>query len=382
MIRISFLSGTRADYSKIKPYIEYLSDRPDTDIFVYATGMHMLAKYGKTYQEIEKDFKGRIHIVLDPSFRETTTSQETAHIISAYDKHLTADKIEFVFVHGDRPEALAGAIAARLNNIPLCQIEAGDLSGSIDDSIRHAITKLSHQFLVSDKAAETILLQLGEEKSHIFITGNSSLANIIPPLTAADKRKIPYDKYAILIYHPVTTLSAKDIQKEVKTLMRELDHSGLNYVVILPNNDLNHRVILDEYKKYTQNPRFCFFKSLPLELFTALLKQAQFLVGNSSCGIKEAPYYQVPCIDIGSRQHNRYWDLNLSCFHHTDTAQDLNVLIQKIIRQQKKKRLLSFRQLFFNRLNRVFTPDFWHPNIQKEFRRLAFKKSSLKPGRR
>lgn len=372
MPRISFLSGTRADYSKIKPYIEYLIEKKGYDVFVFATGMHMLTKYGETYREIKKDFGKKIHLVLDPSFQETSTAQETAHIISAYDTHLGRDKIDFVFVHGDRPEALAGAIAARLNNIPLCQIEAGDLSGSIDDSIRHAITKLSHQFLVSDKAAESILLQLGEKKSHIFIAGNSSLANIIPPVSASDRTQIPYDQYAILIYHPVTTLSAKAIRDEIKTLMKELEHSGLNYVVILPNNDRNHQVILDEYKKYAQNPRFCFFKSLPLELFTALLKKALFLVGNSSCGIKEAPYYQVPCIDIGSRQHNRYWDLKLDCFHHTDHVQDLNSLIQKIIRQKQKKRPLSFRRTFFKRLDRFLTPTFWRPDIQKEFRRLAF----------
>ena len=337
-MKISFLSGTRADYSKIKPYITYLlENQKDKEIHLFVTGMHMLKKYGNTHQEVENDFNGSCHITLDKDFSEQNTSQEMAHTISAYDKHLRRDHIDFVFVHGDRPEALAGAIAARLNNIPVCQIEAGDLSGSIDDSIRHAITKLAHRFLVSDAQAKQILLQLGESPKDIFVIGNSSLANDIAETTNIfQSYDIPFEKYAILIYHPVTTLSTEKIQNEIQILMKKLAESKQNYVVIMPNNDLNHQIILDEYQNYQDSEHFRFFASLPLDIFTNLLKKAQFLVGNSSCGIKEAPYYQVPVIDIGMRQQNRHNNLKSKYFNHLDSLENLNELIDKICSKKGK----------------------------------------------
>ena len=365
-MRISFLSGTRADYSKIKPYIEYLKTKKNAEIYLFVTAMHVLPKYGNTYQEIQKDFGKKCHVILDKTFSESNTSQEFAHIISAYDKHLRNHKIDFVFVHGDRPEALAGAITCRLNNIPLCQIEAGDQSGSIDDSIRHAITKLAHRFLVSDKMAENILLKLSEDKKNIFVTGNSSLANKfkIDHFKPSDYN-IPFTEYAILIYHPVTTVQARFIQKEIRTLMKCLIQSGLNYVVIMPNNDLHNQIILKEYDKNKRNEHFCFFKSLPTDIFTNLLINAQFLIGNSSCGIKEAPYYHIPVIDIGTRQQNRYQHLDSKYFHHVNSVSKIPNLIREICRQKSKGKTNHFRQSFFKKLGHVFKPSFWNPNIQK-----------------
>ena len=368
MLNISFLSGTRADYSKIKPYIEYLIEKKrDVQIYIFVTCMHTLAKYGHTCKEIEKDFGKKCHIVVDKTFREENTAQETAHIVASYDTHLRKDRIDFVFVHGDRPEALAGAIAARLNNIPVCQIEAGDLSGSIDDSIRHAITKLANRFLVCDTAAKGIVRQLGEDAANIFIAGNSSLANKASTPPPLQDYPLPFDKYAILIYHPTTTLSEVNVQKEIQTLMQELKKSKLNYLVIMPNNDLHHQVILDTYQQYKNDPHFCFFKSLPLNVYLTLLKNALFLVGNSSCGIKEAPYYHVPCIDIGLRQKNRCWNIRLKDFYHVDTAKGINTLIRKITAQKHTGKTPAYRKQFFNRLNRAFSDNFWEPDIQKEF---------------
>ena len=366
-MNISFLSGTRADYSKIKPYISYLLEKQkDKKIYLFVTGMHMLKKYGQTCQEVEKDFKSTCQIILDKDFSEQNTSQEMAHIIACYDQHLRKDHIDFVFVHGDRPEALAGAIAARLNNIPVCQIEAGDLSGSIDDSIRHSITKLAHRFLVSDEQAKQILLQMGENKKDIFVIGNSSLANDIPDMEGIfQKYDIPFNKYAILIYHPVTTLPAEKIQTEIHLLMKKLVESNLNYIVILPNNDLNHKIILNEYRQLEGNKNFRFFTSLPLDVFINLLKKAQFLIGNSSCGIKEAPYYQVPTIDIGVRQQNRYQNLNTRYFTHLGSLKKLNKLINKICSKKETKKKTDFKKLFVKKLDRCFSNSFWHPNIQK-----------------
>ena len=253
-MNISFISGTRADYGKIKPYIDFLSEDKNKKIFVFTTGMNMLKQYGSTYKFIQKDLKKKCVIRADKKFKRSSTALETAHIIKSYDKHLRKDKIDFVFVHGDRPEVLAGAQAAVFNNIPVCHIEAGDFSGSVDELIRHATSKLSQRFLVGDEQAKQTLLQMGEKEESIFITGNSSLAFQIEVPTKKELDQLnSYQNYAVLIYHPVTTLNPESLREEISSLMQELNNSNKHYVVILPNNDLGSDIILKVYQKYATN---------------------------------------------------------------------------------------------------------------------------------
>lgn len=365
MINISFLSGTRADYGKIKPYIEYLLPKANIRIHLFVTGMQVQSKYGDTYAEIESDFSDRCRIVIDNELQESTTADETAHIIKSYSTHLTADKIDFVFIHGDRSEAMAGALAAVLNNVPVCHIEAGDLSGSIDDSLRHAISKLAHRFFVADSRAKSLLMQMGEEEGNIHIVGTSSLANL--PTDKMDNILPVSDHYGILIYHPTTTVSADTIHDEISYIMRVLEKDTRSYVVIMPNNDLNHQVILDVYKQYKDNPKFQFFKSLPFSAFQHLLKGADVLIGNSSCGVKEAPQLGVNVIDIGIRQQNRYTHLDLLTFHHVDDLDEISKILSDLPQNQSAISHAHYREQFFKTLDGIFTDDFWQPALQKKF---------------
>ncbi len=369
MRNVSFISGTRADYGKIKPYIDFLLQDGQTRVFIFVTGMHMLSDYGRTYREIQRDFGDKCVLVLDTDFVSDATAAETAHVMAAYHRHVCADKVDFVFVHGDRPEVLAAALAAVLNNIPVAHIEAGDLSGSIDESIRHAVSKLAHKFLVADEQARRVLLQLGEKDNDIFIVGTSSLANAYQ----ADKSVlqsygISFDCYGLLVYHPVTTMPVAAVQNEIETILSVLDKSGENIIAILPNNDLNRDVITTAYAKYENHPRFQFFKSLPFDVFTHMLVNARFLVGNSSCGVKEAPCYGVPTIDIGRRQCKRYEHLNLRHFYHLDTPTTLPELLRQLPNVERIAPDETFRRLFFEKLRHVFTDDFWTPTMQKQIR--------------
>ena len=365
MINISFLSGTRADYGKIKPYIEYLLQKNNIQIHLFLTGMHTQNKYGKTYTEIEQDLGSVCHIINDIDICEIDTSTETAHIIKSYSDHLKTDKIDFVFIHGDRSEAMAGALAAVFNNIPICHIEAGDLSGSIDDSLRHAISKLSHRFFVADKQAKSLLIQMGESENSIHIVGNSSLANI--PIQKIQNHTFPSQNYGILIYHPTTTISADIIQSEISQIMKALVNDQRSYVIIMPNNDLNHQIILDVYKQYQTNPKFAFFKSLPFGTFQYLLKNADVLIGNSSCGVKEAPYLGTHVIDIGIRQQNRYTHLDLPTFKHLNNIGKLPQILSKLPSLSKSISHEHYRKQFFKTLDAIITDNFWQPALQKKF---------------
>lgn len=368
MTNISFISGTRADYGKIRPYIDFLLTQNDKKIFIFVTGMNMLKKYGSTYKHIQNDLKKNCHIVLDKRFKEKNTALEMAHIIQKYDKHLKKDKIDFIFVHGDRPEVLAAASTALINNIPICHIEAGDISGSIDESIRHATSKLSHRFLVGDIEAKNRLIQMGENPNSIFITGNSSLAyNVNMPNENEFKIISKFKNYAILIYHPVTTLKPEIIHAEISGIMEQLKQINKEFIIIYPNNDLNNDVILNVYQKYSSHNQFHFFQSLSFEGFNYLLRNADFLIGNSSCGIKEAPFYNIPVINIGCRQNNRFTHLNLKNFYHLDTLENLKNVISAIKSLQTNKNIINYRKELFDTLETIFTDNFFETTTQKNF---------------
>lgn len=374
MKHVSFLSGTRADYGKIKPYIAYLSRQKEIKVHIFMTGMQTQEKYGNAYHEIVQEFGKTCHLIKDKVNDNQDTAEQNAHILSAYDKHLNTDKIDFVFVHGDRPEMLSAAMAAVLNNIPVCHIEAGDFSGSIDESLRHAISKLSHRFFVADEQAKLTLMQMGECEKDIYILGNPSLANEIKKPSRMPI-KLPSDTYGILIYHPTTTMPANKIQAEISGIMKALDKMDRFFVVVMPNNDLNHTVIEQVYVDYQNNSKFTFLKSLPYDDFRHLLEGADILVGNSSCGVKEAPYLGVPVVDIGMRQNNRYNHLNLPAFVHLDFPDELEKTLSNPPKG-KKVSLSQYRQNFLKQLKRVFSDDFWCPALQKNFqkRQIIFKK--------
>jgi UDP-N-acetylglucosamine 2-epimerase (hydrolysing) len=196
-----------------------------------------------------------------------------------------------------------------LNNILVAHIEGGEVSGTIDELVRHAVSKMSHVHLVANKLAKKRLIQLGELPSSIFILGSPDLDLMNPkslPLLSDVKEyyDIKFDDFSIAMYHPVTT-DYKRVCQHIKNFTDALVDGNENYIVIYPNNDLGSSEILREYVRLEGDKRFKIFPSLRFEYFLTLLKNANYLVGNSSAGVREAPYYNTPTVNIGSRQSNR-----------------------------------------------------------------------------
>jgi UDP-N-acetylglucosamine 2-epimerase (hydrolysing) len=234
-----------------------------------------------------------------------------ANTIQGLSHFIQENKPDLLIVHGDRPEALAGAISGALSNTRVVHIEGGELSGTIDGVIRHAVSKLSHIHLVANEEARKRLVQLGEDSNTIHIIGSPDLdimlSPSLPTLAEAKSRyEIEFDSYFIAIFHPVTTdLDASAFA--AAEFVSGLIDSGENFIVIHPNNDTGFEQIISEYERLSMhNTRFRQFKSLRFEHFLVLLKNAQGIVGNSSAGIREAPLYGVPSIDIGDRQRGRH----------------------------------------------------------------------------
>jgi UDP-N-acetylglucosamine 2-epimerase (hydrolysing) len=306
--KIVFLTGTRADFGKLKSLIEVVIKEKKFEAHIFATGMHMDSKYGRTVDEIQKCGYPNIFSYINHHEYDSmdTILSKTIDGFSGYVKELKPD---LIIIHGDRVEALAGAIVGALNNILVAHIEGGEVSGTIDELVRHAVSKMSHVHFVAHDTAKTRLIQMGEVPESIFVIGSPDvdvmLSDRLPTLEVVKEYyEITFDKYAVVMFHPVTT-ELDQIFDQSTNLVDALIESGKNYVVVYPNNDMGNDYILRSFRKFQGNKNFNIFPSLRFEYFLILLKHAEFIIGNSSAGIREAPYYGLPTINIGSRQNNR-----------------------------------------------------------------------------
>ncbi len=376
MKKIVFITGTRADYGKLKVLIQNVENSEDFEAYVYVSGMHLQKEYGGTYEEVLSDHYKHVQVAFGlANTREM--SFNLGNIIcdfSGYVKHICPDMI---VVHGDRIDALAGAAVGALNNILVAHIEGGELSGTIDESIRHAISKLSHIHLVCNERAKQRLVQLGEEERRIYLMGSPDIdimySEKLPDLDEVCSRyDIPFERYAILMYHPVTT-EYNQISHNIQNILSALEKSQYNYVVIYPNNDLGSELILCEYEHLAHNAKFRIFPSIRFEHFLTLLKNAEFMIGNSSAGVRETCVYGIPTIDIGSRQSGRY-DLSVSknIVHVEERTDDILNVISDINTHRTMSSAFgngNSAQIFMQILKEE---DIWNIKMQKHFVDMIF----------
>ncbi|WP_347924954.1 UDP-N-acetylglucosamine 2-epimerase [Pontimicrobium sp. SW4] len=306
--KIAFLSGTRADFGKIKSLIQILEDDIHFEPFVFVTGMHLMETYGYTLIEIERCNFTNLHAFKNHT-SEATMDLTLAKTIEGFSNYVKEIRPDLILVHGDRVEAMAGAIVGALNNILVAHVEGGELSGTVDELIRHSVSKMSHIHYVSNKKAKKRLIQMGELEKSIKIIGSPDVdimfSEKLPVIDEVKKYyEIPFSNYALAMFHPVTT-EFNEIEDYAQSFVEALLKDNKNYVVIYPNNDLGSEKIIAAYNMLQNNSRFRIFPSIRFEYFLTLLKNSSFIVGNSSAGIREAPYYGIPTINIGSRQENR-----------------------------------------------------------------------------
>jgi len=308
MKKIVFLTGTRADFGKIKSLLQILQDDEAFEPHIFATGMHMIEKYGNTVIEIEKCGFKNIYQYINHT-HEASMDLTLAKTIEGFSSYINRIKPDLIVVHGDRVEALAGALVGSLNNILVAHIEGGEISGTIDELIRHSTSKMSHVHYVSNELAKKRLIQMGELEASIFVIGSPDIdimfSDTLPSLEVAKSYyDIEFEDYAIAMFHPVTT-EFETMELNAMEFVDALLEDDTNYVVIYPNNDLGSEAIFKAYERLVGHPRFRIFPSARFEYFLTLLKNSKFIIGNSSAGIRETPYYGIPAINIGTRQQNR-----------------------------------------------------------------------------
>ena len=306
---ILFLTGTRADFGKLKPLIRAIAGHPDFEYSIFVTGMHTLSRYGLTMDEVRKAGFSNIHVFMNQIHGEPM-EQILANTISGLSRFVHEFRPDMIVVHGDRVEALAGATVGALQNILVAHIEGGELSGTVDELIRHAVSKLSHLHFVSNQESADRLRQLGEKPENVFVIGSPDIdimmSDTLPTLSDVKRYyEIPFHPFAVAILHPVTT-ELNLIKEQARIFTESLLKSEQNYVVIYPNNDEGCEAIFSAYEQLLIHARFRVFPSVRFEYFLTLLKNALYIIGNSSAGVREAPLFGVPCINIGSRQRNRH----------------------------------------------------------------------------
>lgn len=380
MKTITFITGTRADYGKIKSLILELQKKKNKfKTHLIITGMHLIKKYGHTKDEIDKDKIINCYRFNNQS-KNMSMDITLAKTIKGINKFISNNKTDLIVVHGDRVESLAGAITGCLNNIKVAHIEGGEISGTVDEIIRHSISKLSHLHFVTNKIAKQRLLQMGESNNNIFTIGSPDVDIILkkglPNLNLVKKRySIKFENYAICIFHPVTT-ELRKIEYQIKSLLNLLVKSKFNYVILLPNNDLGSEIILEKiHLLKKKNKNFKLLSSMRFEYYLTLLNNSNFIIGNSSSGIMEAPYYGVPTIDLGSRQKNR---AQINSVISVNDYSKLKQLINKFkVKKYKFKPLQYFgngnsHKKFLSILNQK---RIWSIKNQKQFIQLNFLKN-------
>jgi UDP-N-acetylglucosamine 2-epimerase (hydrolysing) len=367
--KIVFLTGTRADFGKLKSLIQIVKDTEGFEAHLFVTGMHMLNEYGYTIKEVEKSGFANIFPYVNHT-HETTMDLSLAKTIEGFSGYVKNIAPDMIVVHGDRIEALAGAIVGALNNVLVAHVEGGEVSGTIDELIRHSVSKMSHIHFVSNEKAKDRLIQMGELADAVFVIGSPDvdvmLSDKLPSITEVlTYYEIPFQEFAVAMFHPVTT-EIQAMQSYAEEFVQALLADNQNYVVIFPNNDLGSNHILQAYKKMDGNQRFKLFPSIRFEYFLTLLKYAKLLIGNSSAGIREAPYYGIPVVNIGTRQQNRALHADIiNCGY--DKKDILDAIRRALVSSFAKEDLFGDGTSNTKFMNCLLQERFWKINKQKQF---------------
>lgn len=326
------VTGTRAEYGYLKPLMHALQRDNTLRLQPIITGMHLLPSFGNTYKLVQKDFPTAKKIPM--TYRGDHLKDMALYLasgITAFTSFFSTQRPDILVVLGDRSESLAAALSALYLNIPIAHINGGDVSGTtIDESIRHAITKISHIHFVHTKENAERVVKMGEEKKRIFITGALTLDTILHT-TLPSKEEI-FKKYHLdpkkttflVVQHPITTVKDKGYSQFTE-LLQALDMAQQQTVLLYPNCDAGSKKFITQIQRFAQKPYLHAFENIPHDEYLSIMKSVDLMIGNSSSGIIEAPSFQIPVINIGSRQQGRRRSTNI-----LDVEPDKNKILEAI----------------------------------------------------
>ena len=347
MKRIAVVITNRANYARIKYFLIAANKSKKIKLQVILSGSSLVYKYGELEKNLKKDglkVDAKAFYLLDGGseiIQAKSTGIGIIELSSAFEK-LNPD---FVLTVGDRYETLATAIAATYMNIPLGHIQGGEVSGNLDENVRHAITKLSHYHFATTKKSMQRLIKLGEEKKRIFLTGCPSMdlinrknikihKNFQYEIYGTGNILKPYKPYIVAINHPLST-STKNNAANAKIFLESLLLRSEQVVLFWPNADAGNDILaktIRDYRETRKMNNFSFIINISPENYITLLSNSICLVGNSSSFIREGSQLGIPAVIVGDRQNNREIGNNV-----VRSKFKINEINKKIDLQIKKK---------------------------------------------
>lgn len=347
MRKILYISGTRADFGLMRNTLRQLDEDPEIDLEVIVTGMHLMEEFGNSIEEIQEE-NFNLHIV--NQIFNSDSKEDMAIFVGKLVVNLTPliskIKPDIILLLGDRAEMLAGAIIGSYLQIPIAHIHGGDISSTVDDVVRHAITKLSNIHLAATDKSANRILQMGEEEKNVFTVGAPGIDSIINISEKMDISKLK-EKYningdfAIVLQHPVS-LEVEHSKNQMKQTLDAVRQSDLQAIVIYPNADAGGSAMIEAINHFSNENHCQTYKNIPHDDFIGLLSIASVLIGNSSSGIIESTSFKLPVVNIGSRQEGREKAINV-----IDVDYDSDEILEAIKKSQTKE----FKELIKNCTN-------------------------------
>jgi len=341
MRKVCYVTGTRADFGLMQNSLHAIHSHQNLSLTLLVTGMHLLPVYGETWREIDHSgltIGAKIPVDLSGSSGAEMAIALGEQVVG-FTQALQQLKPDLLLLLGDRGEMLAGAIAALHLNIPIVHIHGGELSGTVDESVRHAISKLAHfHFTATEKSRER-LIRMGERPEHIFVTGAPGLDAIYQ--AELQERKPLFASYdldeeqplLLILFHPIVQ-QANEAADQTRELLEAIVEIGPQSLVIMPNADAGGTTISEIVRDYASKKMIRTSVHVPRNEFLSLMAHAEVLVGNSSSGIIEAASLNTPTVNIGDRQRCR--ERNPNVIDVPPCKRDIVLAITKA--QQMKER--------------------------------------------
>tara|TARA_B100001123_G_scaffold430834_1_gene551426 strand:+ start:113 stop:1261 length:1149 start_codon:yes stop_codon:yes gene_type:complete len=321
MKKICVVVGSRANYSSIKSVMFAVKKHPKLKLQVVACASAMLERYGSVIDLIQKDFNvdSKFHMLIEGETPLTMAKSTGLGLIemSTILKKLNPDIVVTV---GDRYETMSTAIAAAYMNIPLAHTMGGEVSGNIDESIRHAVTKFAQIHFPACNSAAKRIIKLGEKSNNVYMVGCPRMDLISHSISEKNKIKIdeflkdgvgePIDiksPFLLVSQHPVTTEYGSSEKQIVETL-NAIRKINIQAIVLWPNADAGADDLAKGIRRMRENnllKKMHFFKNFPTDVYITLMSKTLCLIGNSSSGIREGAFMGTPVVNIGTRQRNR-----------------------------------------------------------------------------
>lgn len=320
-INILVFTGNRAEYGLLYPILYNLKLDKTYRVSLMISGSHTTESFGSTLDEIDKSGFESIEIIDIgdfTSFNNINTIKVISKIIESSSAVFNNIKPDIVLVAGDRYETYAVVTSAFYNNIPIAHFFGGDLSqgGHLDDSARHAITKLSHLHFATNEDSYNRIIKLGEEEWRVFNVGSTFVENILrndysTPEELKNDLNIDLEKKIILFtQHPLTTEPQK-AYGQIKTSLQVLADLGIQSIITYPCNDNGSEEMIKAINEFSNISHFRIVKSLGMKKYLGCMSIASCVAGNSSSALTESIPFGIPCINIGKRQEGRLQSENV-----------------------------------------------------------------------